>query len=293
MTSIVQRLSKHGLINPPHWLADNVCYETQMGSVAYGCNIDESDVDVYGFCLPKKNMVFPHLGGEILGFGTQIQRFEQYQQHHISDKEAGKNYDLTIYSIVKYFQLCLDNNPNIIDSLFTPDFCVLHITEVGRMVRDSRNIFLHKGCWHRFRGYAYAQMHKIDIKDPNGKRKELIETYGFDTKFGYHIVRLILEVEQILAEGTLDLQRGREVYKAIRRGEWSLEELKKWFSDKETALEVLYHSSTLQYKPDEDAVKQLLLDCLEHYYGDLSKAVVIEGKADKILAQVKELVNGY
>jgi len=50
--------------------------------------------------------------------------------------------------------LAMKNNPNIIDSLFTPQFCVLHTTKVGNMVRDARRSFLHKGAWHRFKGYA-------------------------------------------------------------------------------------------------------------------------------------------
>jgi hypothetical protein len=39
-------------VNPPGWLADNLCYETIMGSVAYGVSAETSDMDVYGICLP-------------------------------------------------------------------------------------------------------------------------------------------------------------------------------------------------------------------------------------------------
>jgi hypothetical protein len=59
----------------------------------------------------------------------------------------------------------MENNPNAIDSLFTPDFCVLHITRVGQMMREQRNLFLHKGCWHKFKGYAHSQLHKMEIKE--------------------------------------------------------------------------------------------------------------------------------
>jgi predicted nucleotidyltransferase len=165
MSSVLQNLQKRQLINAPHFVVSNIQYETIMGSESYGVSNDESDRDVYGFCLPPKDLIFPHLAGHVPGFGKVLPpSFEQYQQHHIIDKEARKEYDLTIYNIVKYFQLLMENNPNMIDSIFTPRRCVLHSTKIAEMVRDRRREFLHKGCWHKFKGYAYAQMTKIKDK---------------------------------------------------------------------------------------------------------------------------------
>jgi predicted nucleotidyltransferase len=130
MGSKIQELEKRKLIKPPRWLATNVMYETIMGSKAYNVSSDSSDMDIYGFCIPTKELVFPHLAGEIMGFGKQKERFDQFQQHHIFDDDAlggdGREYDVQIFSIVKYFQLAMENNPNLIDSLFTPQNCVLH-----------------------------------------------------------------------------------------------------------------------------------------------------------------------
>lgn len=161
---LLHDLVRRKLISPPPWLSDNCSYLTLMGSVAYGVSGDASDSDIYGFCIPRKDMVFPHLRGEIRGFGRQKKRFEQWQQHHVADEEARKEFDFSVYNIVKYFQLAMDNNPNMVDSLFTPDFCVQHITRVGTMVREARRLFLHKGSWHKFKGYAYSQLHKARNK---------------------------------------------------------------------------------------------------------------------------------
>ena len=130
MPSIVAELHKSGLIKTaPGFLSGGIQYEVIMGSMAYGVNQDLSDMDIYGFTIPPRDYVFPHLRGEILGFSTPGPRFEQYQEHHIRDASAlggkGRQYDLAIYSIVKYFRLCLENNPNMIDSLFVPNRCVL------------------------------------------------------------------------------------------------------------------------------------------------------------------------
>ncbi|MFY9221704.1 MAG: nucleotidyltransferase domain-containing protein [Blastocatellia bacterium] len=292
--STVRKLKESGLISPPSFVPHNIHYETIMGSVAYGVSSDTSDMDVYGFCVPPKDMIFPHLAGEILGFGRQINRFEQYQQHHILDKSAlagaGRTYDITIYSIVKYFQLCMENNPNMIDSLFTPANCVLHITKLGNMVRENRKIFLHKGAWHKFKGYAYSQLHKMTTKDPIGQRKKIIETYGYDVKFAYHVVRLLNEVEQILIEGDIDLQRNREQLKSIRRGEWKESDIREYFAAKEKDLEKLYLESTLPYSPDEAKIKKLLLECLEEHYGNLSDAIISPDKATAALQEIQNIL---
>lgn len=291
----LKRLERDKLINPPRWLIENSQYITQMGSVAYGVSNASSDWDIYGFCMPTKELMFPHLAGEIMGFGQQIKRFEQYQQHHINDVSSGKEYDLTIYSIVKYFQLCMDNNPNMIDSLFTPRRCVLHSTPLAERMIEKRRIFLHKGAMHKLRGYAYAQLSKIEnhSNSSNPDRQELIAAFGFDTKFSYHLVRLILEAEQILTEHDLDLERNREILKSIRRGEWTLDRLKEFFYAKEKSLVDVYAKSTLRDVPDEDAIKALLMDCLETHYGNLGAAVVREQDMGKLMAEMQSVLDKY
>jgi predicted nucleotidyltransferase len=292
--STLQRLTDRGLVKPPRWLPANVQYETIMGSTAYGVSSDTSDVDVYGWAIPAREDIFPHLRGEILGFGRQARRFEQFQEHHVRDPDAlaghGRTYDLTIFGIVKFFALAAENNPNVIDSLFTPVTCVLHSTAVGNLVRENRRLFLHRGAWPKFKGYAYSQLHKLSIKDPKGRRAELAAEHGYDTKFAYHVVRLLGEVEQILLEGDIDLQRDNERLKAIRRGEWTEDRLRQWAADKEADLERAYAASTLPVGPDEDKLKGLLLTCLEAHYGSLDRCVVVPGRAEGLLRQIREMI---
>ena len=258
-------------------------------------------MDVYGFCIPDRADVFPHTIGQIQGFGNQIQGFKQYQQHHIIDKSAlggkGQEYDFTIYGIIKYFQLCMENNPNMIDSLFVPRRCVIYSTQVGELVRETRKAFLHKGAWHKFKGYAYSQLHKADnsIPELGTERRKDYDKYGYSTKFAYHVVRLLSEVEQILLEGDLDLTRNREQLKAIRRGEWKKEEVREFFQTKEKSLEQAYLDSTLQYKPNEKLIKELLLNCLETHYGSLDGCINAsddEGtEAVRKLNQILDIIN--
>lgn len=115
--------------------------------------------------------------------------------------------------------------------------------------------------------------------------------HNVDLKFLYHIARLADECEQILEGGDIDLQRSREYMKAIRRGEVSEEELKRWFSDKEKHLEALYASSPLPYAPDEPAIKKLLFNCLEEHYGSLDKVLVQPDKLKEALLQIETVIN--
>lgn len=297
MGSTFDHLYSQGLLRgAPAALLNNVQYEVVMGSLAYGVADDDSDMDVYGFAMPPKDDLFPHLRGDVAGFDDLQPRFTHFQQHKITDPQAlggrGREYDLTLYSISRYFRLLADNNPNIIDSLFVPRHCVLHCTAIADMVRERRQTFLHKGVWAKFKGYAYGQMHKIRTKQPEGSRREMVEKYGYDVKFAYHVVRLLNEVEQLLLEGDIDLMRHKEQLRAIRRGEWTLEALEQHFSSKERALEGLYLESSLPAQPDMTAIRELLFNCLEQHYGRLDIVVARPDRSRSALRQIRSILDG-
>ena len=294
---LLDNLYQRQLIHPPKWLPHNTAYLALVGSESYGAAIQgNSDQDIQGFCLPPKDDVFPHLRGEIPGFGRQHQRFNDWQEHHIKDLN-GQEYDFAVYSIVRFFHLAMENNPNILDIISVPNTCVKHITSVGQMVRDNRRMFYHAGCFHKFRGYASAQMAKLEhgANKSNPKRAATIEKHGFDTKFLMHVVRLALECEQILMTGELNLQRDSQFLLSIRRGEMSLEDGKKWWASKERDLESAYtNCKAVPHVPDEAKIKDLLMSCLEHHYGSLSKAeLIVPNKEQLLMADLKALLNKY
>lgn len=287
MGSLVKMLCDKKLITPPKFVMDDTHYEVYMGSMAYGVSDLGSDVDVYGFCIPPKENIFPHLQGEIPGFGKQVKRFDNFQAHHILNKDEGKEYDIDIYGIVRYFNLCMECNPNMIDSLFVPRRCIIYSTQLGEMVRENRRKFLSKVAYVRFKGYAHSQLHKMKTKNPQGKRVKIVKEFGFDVKFAYHLVRLAEEIGQILEHQDLDLEQNREQLKAIRRGEYTLDDIVKYFDSKEKALEILYAKSALRETPRKSEIKQLLLNCLEHHFGNL--ASINLGNSDRVSALIIEL----
>jgi hypothetical protein len=185
----------------------------------------------------------------------------------------------------------------MIDSLFTPEWAVRHCSQVGQLLRENRKLFLHQGVCDKFKGYAYSQVHKMQTKEPEpgSKRAALREKYNMDVKFAYHVVRLLNEAEQILLEGDLDLLRNREQLKSIRRGEWTEKQILDYFEQKRVDLEGVRAKSSLPPAPDQDAIRDLLLKCLEAHYGSLDKCVVVPGRAEGLLRQIQEMieVNGF
>ena len=267
--NLISQLTEKGIAHPPTWLPDATQYLTKMGSQAYGCSLDSSDLDIYGFCVPPLDMIFPHLHGEILDFGTQHQRFGVYQEHHLINGDV--NYDISIYSIVKYFNLLMQNNPNMADSLWVYDEDVITQTKISKLVRDNRKMFLHRGAFHRYREYARGQLHRIKNKNghENEKRAASIRAFGYDTKYALHCLRLMGEVEQILATGDFDIKRDSKYLLEVRQGKFTLDELEIEFNRLDAEMLTAYENSKLQDAPDEHAIKKLLLNCIEEFHGKL------------------------
>lgn len=289
MKEIVKKLTSKCLAHPPKWLPENTHYLVQMGSRAYSCENSDSDYDIYGWCMPPKGIIFPHESGVVLGFDKNYETFNNWQEHHI--KYDGKEYGFDIYNIVRYFRLVADNNPNMVDSLFVPGHCIFYMSSIGSHVRNNRKLFLSKKAYHTFHGYAYQQLHKMSKKEKLGeKRAGYINDFGFDVKYAYHLVRLTEECKQILEEGDLDLGRKNELYKAIRRGDWTEDKIRNWYSEQEKYLENLYRTSNLQNYVDEVKIKSLLLECLEMHYGSLHNTIKTLNKHEIAIEEIKNIV---
>jgi hypothetical protein len=168
--------------------------------------------------------------------------------------------------------------------------CVLHASGIGQLIREKRHIFLSKSLYKKFKSYAYSQLHKINSKEPIGKRKNIVDLYGWDTKFGLNLVRLAGECEQLLLRGELDLRENKEYLKAIKRGEISKEDVFQWFKEKEPYLERLYEKSSLPEEANLKEIKTLLLSCLEQHYGNLSDSIILD-KATITLEKIRKIVN--
>lgn len=268
--NIIKELEEAKLITPPKWLSSSLVYATITGSKAYGTSTKESDIDIYGVAVPPKEVLFPHLLGYIPGFGIHPPSFEQFQVQDVTLN--GESFDITIFSIVKYINSAWENNPNIVDTLFTGDDLVIYRTEISDIIRENGSNFITKDCKNRFAGYSQSQWKKTKIKEPaeDSKRYASKLLFGYDTKFAMHAIRMLLECEQLLTTKRMELDTNSELLLKIRQGDFSFPDLEDLFNSNKDKLDQLAIDSTLpnSCKDTEDDIKSILAKCLNIFYGD-------------------------
>jgi hypothetical protein len=149
----------------------------------------------------------------------------------------------------------MENNPNVLDSLFTPPTASCTRPASGTWSGRAAACSSTAGRGRSSRGTRTASSTRSPPNAPRGKRAAIVAEHGYDTKFAYHVVRLLGQVEQILVEGDVDLQRDSERLNAVLRGEWTEERLRLWAAAKEADLERAYAASKLPAASDEEKLK--------------------------------------
>jgi len=132
----------------------------------------------------------------------------------------------------------------------------------------------------------------LECKKSSSRMNDILE-HGYSAKFAGHLVRLLLQAEDVLLNFDLDLQRNKDIVKSVRRGEWKLEDIDRWFHNKDAYIEKLKSESVLPKYPDKIKIKQLLINCLEHHYGSLSSVGDFskESNAEKMISQIREIIS--
>jgi hypothetical protein len=112
--------------------------------------------------------------------------------------------DLVMYSLRKFCRLAEHGNPSVLLLLFLPKHIVM--TELGADLISMRKSFISKNAGKRYLGYLRAQKEKtLGIRCHTVNRPELVEKYGYDTKFAHHALRLGYQGIELLRDGDLVL----------------------------------------------------------------------------------------
>jgi uncharacterized protein len=124
------------------YVQSRIIFETVVGSRAYGTNLDESaDYDRAGVMIADKSYFYG------------LERFDQFQGFPEKDR--------TIYDIRKATKLISDNNPNMLDLLFSPERCLIQTSKYWEKMKENAHLFISKRARHTFSGYAVAQLQRI------------------------------------------------------------------------------------------------------------------------------------
>lgn len=101
----------------------------------------------------------------------------------------------------------------------------------------------------------------------NPKRAELESKFGFDTKHGMHLVRLMTSCKQLLETGTFTTRRpDAEFLLSIRNGAWTYDELMLWARKMEREMDEAYAKSTLPNRVDKAKLDNLLVRLIENFH---------------------------
>jgi predicted nucleotidyltransferase len=130
------------------WLQRRTIVMMRSGSHAYGTNGPSSDLDFKGICIAPREWM--------LSFIKSEQNFAQ------ADKGWPSGVDCSVYELRNFMDLAAQNNPNIIELLFTDpsDWCGSQWAWMK--LYDRRDLFLSRNCKARFSGYAVSQLKRIN-----------------------------------------------------------------------------------------------------------------------------------
>lgn len=121
------------------------CYHPVLigygGSIAYGTSTDDSDVDIRGIYLNPIE--------EFIGTKPDSEQFMMSE------------YDTTIYSIKKMFNLLSNCNPNTIELLGLKPEHYLYSTIIGKIICANSFLFLSKKAGYTFGRYANSQLNRL------------------------------------------------------------------------------------------------------------------------------------
>jgi predicted nucleotidyltransferase len=228
--------------------------EGYRGSVSMGMYMENhiDDKDIFGIFVPPKDYVI----------GLNIWEVYEHKENE---------WDILHYSLKKFISLALKGNPNTLCLLWLNPEYYTKKTKWGDLLIANRDIFTAKSAYHSFTGYAYGQLRRMTHLAFEGymgeKRKRLVQQFGYDTKNAAHLIRLLKMGIEFLTEGKLKVFReDNQQLLAIKKGEWTLEQVQKEADKLFPLAHEAYIHSKLPNEPDYKRANDLLIFITEDFW---------------------------
>lgn len=182
--------------------------------------------------------------------------------------------DLIVYSLRKFAGLAAKGNPTVLLPLFVPNDAVCYINDLGRELRQHRDMFVSLQAGYRFKGYLHSQRQGLMGLRSGGTRNQgradIRARYGFDTKFAMHMVRLGLQGVELLRTGSITLPMPLSDLRwlqELRRGEHAKEEALARAEALEAEIDGLMPTSSLPPEPDWIRINDWLVSAHRRHWG--------------------------
>lgn len=229
------------------------------GSVSMGLNLPEKtpDRDEMGVCIED----YAAFAG-FSEFEQVVYRSAAVREGTHDAKSQPGDLDLTIYSLKKYLRLALQGNPAVISLLYSRDLITSDAR--GLQLQELAGSIVSRTAGRRFLGYMEAQRQRLlgERGQKGVTRPDLVEKYGFDTKYAMHILRLGHQGIELLRDGklTLPLEPSLATHiRSVRTGGRTLQEVLTEAGELERELKDLLTTSHLAEHPDRDTVESWML----------------------------------
>lgn len=218
------------------------------GSHLHGAKVEGyDDLDIYGCYVepPEK----------ILGLDP-LEHFV-WSSGSAREKNTAHDVDVTMYSLHRWGELMLKGNPAILHYLYADGEDPV-VKSVWSEILGVRESLLSKKSAQQYIGFANAQRMRLTGErgmGRHGQRTDLVEKYGYDTKFSMHYIRLLFECKELLSKRRLTLPLPeKDLLISIRTGQFKEHEVLAMGSELEIDCQTLLATSDLPEEPD----KQLL-----------------------------------
>jgi hypothetical protein len=185
-----------------------------VGSTAHGTAVDGQDDrdEMAIFVEPALNV-------------CGLSSCDHYQYRDAAEGERSKpgDLDLISYSLRRYCELAERGNPSVLLLMWLPQ----HMTKspLGAELIQLRDAFISRTSGARFLGYLTAQKLKMTGERAHTvHRPDLVELYGFDTKFAMHALRLGFQGCELLTTRNITLpvaEPNLSILRGVRTGKYT------------------------------------------------------------------------
>ena len=179
--------------------------------------------------------------------------------------------DIQVYTVRKFTSLAMGGNPAILTALFSPRARVTGFEWVDwdRLTRIVPSL----RAGSAFLGYMRQQLERWQgvRGQRNVNRPELVEAFGYDTKYAGHVIRLGYQGIEYMRTARLTLPMNEaeaDVVLQVRRGELTEREAVQLAENIEADLKLEIEHSSFPKHPSKPAADSWLSETYLRFMGD-------------------------
>jgi hypothetical protein len=239
---------------PP--LPDETILLVEVGSTAHGTGLPGGeDHDEMGVVVES--------AAHVLGLHDQGMRSVMQRTQPDGSRSGPGDTDRTLHSLRRFLRLAGSGNPSILMCFWAP---VLFATNDGRSLQGLGAHFVGRHVIPRYRGYMRAQAERLlgfrgrsgHGRRGGGGREELINQYGYDTKYAMHCSRLGFQCVELVTTGALNLPIQGEPANwllAVRHGRIGFSEWWRRSLELDATMERLETDASIRPGPDTQPIE--------------------------------------